>query len=358
MSKSKRILLFTFIIVLIGAYVIIPMIDNVGKQDQNDIHISARFSSFDNYVISLGKSKEIIIDNLNEDADMIDLLINDSLIKSWTNPGKKLSWEINSKKFSVGSKELRLLVHSNNQVVFEDSRLFIVLSDTKPIDQVAVVQNITPHVNTHFTQGLEFHNGNLYEGTGQYGQSLIAKIDLSSGNAIQTINVDQKYFGEGITILNNKLYQLTWQEGTCFVYDLQNLNQEKQINYTGEGWGLCNDGNYLIMSDGTERIYFRNPSTFEIVKTIEVYDNKKAIASLNELEFIDGKIYANVWQQNFILVIDPSSGKVLSKINCDNVIARAKGRGEVLNGIAFNKQTKKLYFTGKNWSNIAEVTIK
>ena len=129
------------------------------------------------------------------------------------------------------------------------------------------------------------------------------------------------------------------------------------INYVGEGWGLCNDGKNIIMSDGSERIYFRNPNTFEITKTIEIYDNIGPKINLNELEFLDGKIYANVWQENYILVIDPILGKVEKVIDCSNVVSLARGQGEVLNGIAYNKNTKKLYLTGKNWSKIAEVTL-
>jgi glutamine cyclotransferase len=142
------------------------------------------------------------------------------------------------------------------------------------------------------------------------------------------------------------------------VYNKETLEKVSEINYNGEGWGLTNNGSQLIMTDGSERIYLRDPSSFEILKTIEVYDNKGPISNLNELEYIDGKIYANVWQQDFIVVIDPISGKVLEKIDCSEVILKARGTGEVLNGIAYQASTKKLFLTGKNWSNMAEVRLK
>jgi glutamine cyclotransferase len=151
---------------------------------------------------------------------------------------------------------------------------------------------------------------------------------------------------------------LTWQQQKCFVYDKESLVLQKDIPYTGEGWGLCNDGTYLIMSDGTERLYFRDPETFEIKKIIEVYDQFGPKIKLNELEYINGKIYANVWMEDQLLVIDPATGKVNAIVDCKDVIAQGRGTGEVLNGIAYNPTTKKTYLTGKNWSKSVEVSIK
>jgi glutamine cyclotransferase len=358
MTKTKRIFIFVFLGLMIAAYVFVPMFDNVGKDNRNDIEeYLAKFSFTDNIVLTSGESKNIMIDHFSGKASKISLYLDDSLLKTWNSPAVKLNYDFVTNKLNVGAKELRIAVYKGANLVFEDSRLVVVLSDLKPEILNASVKSLTPHNTAHFTQGFEFLNGELYEGTGQYGESVIAKIDLKSGNSLISKEIDPNCFGEGITILNGKLYQITWQQQKCFVYDVKSLVKIQEITYSGEGWGLCNDGKNLIMSDGTERLYFRNPQTFELIKTIEVYNNKKAFANLNELEFIDGKIYANVWQQNFILEIDPQTGKVLAQINCDEVIAKAKGTGEVLNGIAYNPITKKLYFTGKNWSNIAEVTI-
>ena len=149
---------------------------------------------------------------------------------------------------------------------------------------------------------------------------------------------------------------MTWKNQKCYTYDIgQNLQLKGEFNYIGEGWGLCNDGQYLIMSDGSERITFRNPETFEISHTLEVYNNQGPINYLNELEFIDGKIYANVWTSNVVVVIDPTSGKVLQEIDATNLVKEGQGYGEVLNGIAHNAQTGKTYMTGKNWSKLFEV---
>ena len=164
--------------------------------------------------------------------------------------------------------------------------------------------------------------------------------------------------GEGITILGDKLYQLTWQEQKCFVYNKSTLQIEKDMPYIGEGWGLCNDGTSLIMSNGSERITFRNPETFEIERTIEVYTNQGAVTNLNELEYIDGLIYANVWMTNKVAIIDPLNGKVLAELDATTLVNAGKGNGDVLNGIAQDPKSKKLYMTGKNWMKLFEVKIK
>lgn len=151
---------------------------------------------------------------------------------------------------------------------------------------------------------------------------------------------------------------MTWQEQKCFVYNKSTLQIEKDMPYIGEGWGLCNDGTSLIMSNGSERITFRNPETFEIERTIEVYTNQGAVTNLNELEYIDGLIYANVWMTNKVAIIDPLNGKVLAEMDCTTLINEGKGNGDVLNGIAANPKNNKLYLTGKNWMKLFEVKIK
>ena len=205
---------------------------------------------------------------------------------------------------------------------------------------------------------MEFNEGVLYEGTGQLGQSMVAQVNLNSGEIIKKMGLDGTYFGEGITILKDKLYQLTWQNQKCFVYNKSTLAIEKDLTYTGEGWGLCNDGSSLIMSDGTERIVFRNPETFQIERTIEVYDDRGPISKLNELEYIDGLIYANIWMTNSAVVIQPENGKVIAVIDGSILIKEGQNGGDVMNGIAFNAKTSKTYMTGKNWSKLFEVRFK
>jgi len=358
MSKSKSIIFLTLIILMVGSLVVVPMFDNYSKNEDLSVEVLAEFAFTDNVDMKFGDVRKVNIKHTSLKASKIELFIEDSLVQTWNHPKKKFSYTLESNKFNVGAKELKLVVYKGNAVVFEDSRLMRVLSNIIPIKKKASVMKLYPHNQGHFTQGFEFNGNELYEGTGQNGSSLLAKIDLNSGNPIKEVNLEPAYFGEGITILGNNVYQITWQQQKCFVYNKETLEKINEITYNGEGWGLCNDAKHIIMTDGSERLYFRNPQTFEINRIVEVYDNLGPITSLNELEYIDGKIYANVWQQNYIVVIDPNSGKVLKKIDCSEVVIKAKGGGEVLNGIAYQPATKKLYLTGKNWSKIAEVVIK
>lgn len=357
MSKTRRITLLVVLILLVGAYFIIPLIDNFSPSQPEELveENYANFSFSDNISLKYGKKKNLAFIVTNKEVSKIELLIADSVIKQWLNPKGTIPFELNSIYFPLGAQEVKINIYKNNVLVAEDSRLVRILSDIKPMELHAKVISLSPHNPTYFTQGLEFYNNQLLESTGQYGESKVMYIDQKTGEATKQTDVEATCFGEGITVMNNKMYEITWKEQKCFVYDVSTLALEKTISYTGEGWGLCNDGKNLIMSDGSERIYFRNPITFQIVKTIEVYDQKGPRINLNELEYIDGKIYANVWQENYLLVIDPKLGRVEKIIHCEEVIAKARGNGEVLNGIAYHPQTKKLYLTGKNWSKLAEV---
>jgi glutamine cyclotransferase len=209
-----------------------------------------------------------------------------------------------------------------------------------------------------FTQGLEIYNNYLYEGTGLYGRSSLRKIDIESAKVLKKINLDKKYFGEGITILNNKIYQLTWKEHTAFVYDL-NFNLLNKFKYDGEGWGLTNDGQYLIMSNGSQFIFFRDPKTFEIIKKIEVNINDNIVQDINELEYLDGFIYANIWQKDYIIKIDAETGSIKAYLDFSNVLdQKHEDKADVLNGIAYDLQNKSFLITGKLWPKIYRVTIK
>jgi len=360
MSRARRISIIVVLVILIGAYFIIPLIDNFDPKEPEQVtEIElAKFNFLDDVTLKYGTIKELSFTVKDKSVNKIELLISDSIVQTWNSPVGKITFELNPSKLTLGAQEIKLNIFSNNKLVSEDSRLIRVLSDIKPQQITAKVVSLLPHNTLHFTQGLEFYGNELFEGTGQYNESKVMKIDLSTGNIQKSVSIDPTCFGEGITIFNDKLYEITWKEQKCFVYNVQTLELEKTINYVGEGWGLCNDGKNIIMSDGSERIYFRNPNTFEIVKTIEIYDNVGPRINLNELEYIDGKIYANVWQENYILVIDPTLGKIERILNCASVIAQARGTGEVLNGIAYNKSNKKLYLTGKNWNKIAEVVLK
>ena len=224
---------------------------------------------------------------------------------------------------------------------------------------VSVVREF-PHDRSAYTQGLEIHSGKLYESTGQVGFSSIRLVDLESGKVLKKTKVAAPHFAEGITIFKNKIYQLTWQSKVGFIYDLESLKQTSQWEYSGEGWGITNDGNHLIMSDGTNMLRFIDPANMQTVRTLAVMaDNGKPVPQLNELEFIEGEIWANVWMADVVVRIDPSTGHLKGVIDCSPLrrIVEKDQNAEVLNGIAYDKENKKIYLTGKDWGSLFEVKI-
>jgi glutamine cyclotransferase len=214
-----------------------------------------------------------------------------------------------------------------------------------------------PHDTASFTEGLTFYKGQLYEGTGEKGKSKLRQVDLTTGKPVREVALDPKFFGEGITILNDTIYQLTWQEHVVHVYDM-NFKKIREFKLNTEGWGLTHDGKNLILSDGSSNLYFYEPSTFRLLRTQGVMENGGNVVNINELEYINGFIYANQWQYNYIIKIDPSSGQVVGKMDltpiADEIKAKAPYAHEI-NGIAYNPDTKKVYITGKNWPELYEI---
>ena len=217
-----------------------------------------------------------------------------------------------------------------------------------------------PHDPDAYTQGLVFDDGELLESTGRNGKSSLRRVDLETGQVLTKILVPEQYFAEGIALLNEKIYQLTWQHQLCFVYDHQTFKKIGQFSYEGEGWGLTTDGHSLILSDGTSRLRFLSPDTFQVTRTVNVTDHKNAVRELNELEYVKGQIYANVWHEQRIAVIDPQSGKVTSWIDLKGLISTSEVSDEegVLNGIAYDDKTDRLFVTGKLWPKLFEIKIK
>lgn len=222
-----------------------------------------------------------------------------------------------------------------------------------------------PHDSAAFTEGLEWHDGFLYEGTGdtEYkGVSKLAKVDLKTGKDVQKINLSKDYFGEGITKLNNKIYQLTYKTEKAFVYDAKTFTKEKEFTYKGEGWGLTNDGKQLIMSNGSSDIVYRNPETFEITKTITVTNDYGPVSNINELEYVNGFLFANIWTTNRIVKIDLVTGKVIAEINFDDLLPKYapeidRTKIEAFNGIAYDSVSKRFFITGKYYPTLFEVKI-
>lgn len=215
-----------------------------------------------------------------------------------------------------------------------------------------------PHDTSFFTEGLEFYKGKLLESTGYKGKSKLVETDLSTGKPTKAISLDSSYFGEGITVLNDTVYQLTWQEHVVHVYTVSDFKKIKQFPLNTEGYGLTNDGKNLIASDGSSNLYFYEPSTFRLLRTQGVTENERPAVNINELEYINGFVYANQWQYNYIIKIDPNSGQVVSKLDLTDLVNKVKAQApyaQDLNGIAYNFETKKLYVTGKNWPQIFEI---
>jgi len=318
----------------------------------------------DDLAMHLGETIDLEIEVLNDEVTKIELIFDDEVLKSWNLPKKQVIY-----KFTAGKDELMgthtLVARAiSEDGTTEDSRMFRILSDITPEIAKAEIVERFDHDPTSYTQGLEFYKGKLFEGTGdpgQQGKTMVGEIDLATGKHIpgRRCSLDATYFGEGITILNDTLYQLTWKRGKCFLYDVNDFSKATigEFDYLGEGWGLCNDGKSLIMSDGTEQITFRNPKTFAVERVIKVYNNERPIPNLNELEYINGLIYANVYTTNFIVVIDPKTGKVLQQISANKLVNQSRGAGDVLNGIAYNPETGKMIVTGKYWTKYLEVKV-
>lgn len=213
------------------------------------------------------------------------------------------------------------------------------------------------HDDKAYTQGLFFHDGSLYESTGLHGSSSLRRVELESGKVLESRKLARKYFGEGSVALNGKIYLLTWQNNVAFIYDADSLRYEKAYSYPRDGWGLTTDGKQLIASDGTSSIYFLSPE-FQLTKTLKVTLDGRPLRLLNELEWIDGKIWANVYTTDMIVIINPSDGKVESLIDCTGLLPDSlrSQDTDVLNGIAVSEDGR-IFLTGKNWPRLYEITL-
>ena len=216
-----------------------------------------------------------------------------------------------------------------------------------------------PHDPTAFTQGLLWHDSALYESTGMEGQSKLRRVDLQSGQVIKNVNLPDQYFAEGLALAGDKLYQLTWQSKIGFVYDTKTFKPIAKFNYQNEGWGLTYDGTDLIQSDGSDVLTWRDPKNFAARKTVKVTRDGAPLRELNELEWIGGYVWANVWQTDQIVVIDPADGKVVAELNLSGLLGAAErtGREDVLNGIAYDAASKRLFVTGKNWPKLFWIRV-
>lgn len=301
---------------------------------------------------------QIKVDPKNGELEKADLYLDNEFLT--TSKTEQFSFTVPSIS-SLGKHQFKVVATKTDGVEGVSFENFEILSRITPELYSYEIIHTFPHNTEHFTQGLEVHENKFYESTGQNGHSCIYQFDLNSGKVLKEFKMEDKYFGEGITIVNDKIYQITYKAQKGFVYDLESFARVDSFTYsTAEGWGLTHDGKYLIKTDGSEFLDFMNPETFQIERRVAVYDNNGLIRNLNELEYYEGYVYANIWQTNFAVKIDPQTGEVAAKIDFSglmSVMYNPEKPIDVLNGIAFNKADGKMYVTGKLWPSLFEVKL-
>ena len=297
----------------------------------------------------------------NKKGRTIDSVVYHGFNKSFSSTQANGSYEIPTNNEKLGQHILRAEIYSGGKS-YTIQNSIVLLADEAPKIYTYEILEEYPHDIKSYTQGLEFHEGDiLYESTGQYGQSSLRKVDLTSGEVLKKIDLENKYFGEGLTIFDNKIYQLTWRENVGFVYDLDTMDKIDTFYFQNskEGWGICNDGEYLYKSDGTDRIWRLDPETLEELDYIQVYTNTGRVREINELEWIEGRIFSNVYTRNAISIINPKTGKLEGVIDLSPLIKEVKNHREldVLNGIAYRGEKDIIYVTGKNWNKLFKIKI-
>ncbi|MFK7831639.1 MAG: glutaminyl-peptide cyclotransferase [Winogradskyella sp.] len=312
--------------------------------------------------------------SLSINTSVKSLMLGDTLNLSINNPKNltlgSVSYEMDGKPIdhnsilstmTLGEKTItaKIKIGETTETITKTIQLF---NNKIPEIYTYEIVNTFPHDITSYTQGLEFYKGELYESTGQKKESKLRKVNFETGEVLKNINLEDQYFGEGLTILNDKIYQLTWQAKRGFIYDVNSFEQLEIFNYgtSKEGWGICNDGDALYKSDGTEKIFLLNSEDLTEQSHIEVYTEKGKIPSLNELEWIDGKIFANIYQRNGVVIINPKTGGVDGVIDFKPLkkLVKQHSKLDVLNGIAYHPERETIFVTGKNWDKLFEVKIK
>lgn len=297
-----------------------------------------------------------LLNNKNKTIDSIAYFIDGKRVSSVKGNGK-FTLDLNGKK--LGYQNVKALVYFEGDTVSTGVRIEVGSGITPKLLKYTVVNTYDHDVNA-FTEGFEFFRDTLMESTGQNGKSYFAKIDYKTGKTYKKVDLEQQYFGEGITVINNKVYQLTWQNETGFVYDANTMKKLKTFKFDKkvEGWGMTNDGKNIYHSDGTEKIWTMDPETMKLVDFVNVYTNDSKIQSINELEWINGKIYGNIWQKDAIAIINPQTGAVEGVLDLSALKAKIKSpTADVLNGIAYNKKTGTIFVTGKNWDKTFEIKV-
>ena len=350
MKKSRRLIIFLFLLSVLQ----LESCDE--NSDSDNISVSTNITDKkiqlnDTLKIILSKSLknlvfEIKTNNQIKKITPIDLNIENN---------NQYNFLLNN--LTLGKKEL--IIKSVNT---EKKVNFTLLNNIAPKVYDYEIINEFPRSMNSYTQGLEFYNDTLYESLGRYGKSKLVKVEFRTGKKLKEINLASEYFAEGITILNNKIFQLTWKEKVGFVYDIDNFNKINSFEYENslEGWGICNNGIKLYKSDGTEKIWLLDPENLKEEDYIEIYTNKNKVVGLNELEWINGKIYANRYLFDGIAIINPENGAIEGVINLSTLKNKVTQHEnlDVINGIAYNKKRNSIFVTGKMWDKLFEIRIK
>ncbi len=268
----------------------------------------------------------------------------------------KISVSLANKK--LGYQNIRAVIYLNGSYQETTTRIELVSSIEPKLLKYKLI-NTYPHDTLSFTEGLEFYKDTLYESAGQYSKSKLLKTDYKTGKILKSFKLEDKYFAEGITFINDKIYQLTYKEKVGFIYDAKTWKLEKTFVYDKpEGWGMTNDGTNIYFNDSSEKIWTMSPETQKSTDYINTYSSSSKLKEINELEWIEGSIFSNVWQKDFIVKINPKSGAIEGVLDLKDLKAQIKSKSaDVLNGIAYNKKTKTIFITGKNWDKMFEIKI-
>ncbi|WP_304197846.1 glutaminyl-peptide cyclotransferase [Flavobacterium alvei] len=332
-------------------------LSNCGSK-KNDVNSTFTFddSKFKAKYVS-EESLELGVLNTNaKEVDSVVFFNNDIKLGSKKELDKLV---FNLKDQKLGYQNLKAVVYFDGESSEATTRIELVSNVTPTLLKYTIV-NTYPHDTASFTEGLEFYKDTLYESTGLNGKSFLRKYDYKTGKIFKQVDLDAQYFGEGITFINGKIYQLTWQNKTGFIYNAQTLKLEKSFTYDQdiEGWGMTNDGKYIYQTDKTEKIWKMDPETQKMISYVNVYSGESKIPSINELVWINNTIYTNVWQKDAIAVVNPATGSVEGILDMSGLRKFVKNpEAEVLNGIAYNPKTKTIFVTGKNWDKMFEITV-
>ena len=361
---SNSLFLFAFGLFLMLAFLFTSCNDDQNKHVNNDSLVSVYEVGQLNILKPQNLSTMVLGEKIEINASLPDDLLPDSMVIFMN--GKKLNLNEKTLQFSLSTDSVRV---GNNRIIintwsqgkqFTGGVSVVLRSNVIPQQYTYKIVNRYPHDQKSYCQGLIYEKGYMFEGTGQYSESMLLKYKLSNHEIIQSYNLPHDVFGEGIVISNNHIYQLTWQSHIAFEYDKETFKLINKFDFGTEGWGITNLGENLVMSDGSYTLYVLSPETFDELERIQVFDNIGPVNQLNELEFIDGKIFANVYQTDNIVIIDPKTGCVTGKINLSGLLDKTKIKDhevDVLNGIAWDAEGKRLFLTGKYWPEIYEVEL-